>query len=107
MSKKLKHILAVLLLLVFVTPTTVKLLDRGFHHHYYFNFSAKQGEVLHVYHPTCPIPGFTFAFFSIQQGSPLKQEKIFCSQVYFPLPPEPFVLEINPSSYLRAPPAAV
>ncbi len=104
MSKRLKHILAVLLLLVFITPTAVKLLDNSFHHHFYFFLPVKQGDVFHDYHQTCPIPGFNLAFFSVQKQIQVTEEKTYCSQIFIKLPPEPFVPEINSSTLLRAPP---
>jgi len=104
MSKRLKHILAVLLLLVFIIPTAVKLLDSSFHHHFYFFLPVKQDDVFHNYHQTCPIPGFTLAFFSVQEQLHITEEKNYYSQIFIKLPPEPFVPEINSSTLLRAPP---
>ncbi len=104
MSKKLKHILTILLLLVFITPTVVKLLDSAFHHHYYFYFSGKQGDVVHEYHHTCPIPGFTLTFFSVQKQIHITHKDSYLSEIFIPLPPKPFPPETNPSVLLRAPP---
>jgi hypothetical protein len=106
MSKRLKHILAVLLLLVFITPTAVKLLDSSFHHHYYFFLPVKQGDVIHNFHQTCPIPGFTLAFFSVQKQIHVTGKKTFCNQIFIKLPEEPFVPDIKSSTLLRAPPVS-
>ena len=104
MSKKLKHLLAVLLLLVFVTPTTVKLLDESFHHHFYFSYSGKKSETLHEYHRTCPIPGFNLAFFSLQKQIHVIEKKEYCGDILLPLPIGHFSFELNLSTLLRAPP---
>ena len=104
MSKKLKHILAVLLLLVFITPTTVKLLDEAFHHHFYFFYSEKKSEILHEYHRTCPIPGFNLALFSLQKQIHIVEKKEYCSDILLALPLGHFSFELNLSTLLRAPP---
>ena len=104
MSKKIRHILAVSLLLVFVTPTTVKLLDEAFHHHVYFPLNGKSDEVVHVYHSTCPIPGFTLSFYTAQNPVHVIEKQIYLGEVVVIFPKEHFSSELNSSALLRAPP---
>jgi hypothetical protein len=104
MSKKLRNILAVSLLLVFITPTTVKLLDEAFHHHVYFHSKVKNSDVLHSFHRTCPIPGFTLSFYTIQKQTYKKEKRIFYAKVFVTFIPELFSSELNYSTLLRAPP---
>jgi len=104
MSKKLRNFLAVLLLLVFITPTAVKLLDEAFHHHVFFYFNEKSGDVLHTYHRTCPIPGFTLSFYTLQKTIHVKEKQQYCDKVLIIFPKEHFSSELNTSVSLRAPP---
>ena len=103
MSKKLRNILAVSLLLVFITPTTVKLLDETFHHHIFFHSKVKS-DVWHTFHRTCPIPGFTFSFYTVQNKTFKKEKRIFYAKVFIDFIPELFSNELNYTTLLRAPP---
>ncbi len=104
MSKKLRHILAVSLLLVFITPTAVKLLDDAFHHHIYFHSKVKNSDVWHTFHKTCPIPGFTLSFFTAQRQIHEKEKRTYCAKVFIRFVPGLFSNELNYSTLLRAPP---
>jgi hypothetical protein len=104
MSKKLKYILAVSLLWVFLLPTTVKLLDSSFHHHVVFHSRFKADQVWHTYHHTCPIPGFTLSFYTFQHHLQQEEKRRFCSKIVIALPPEHFRTTVNSSVLLRAPP---
>jgi len=104
MSKRLRHILSVLLLLVFITPTAVKLLDNTFHHHVFFSSRVKKGTVLHQYHRTCPIPGFTLSFYTVQKQTHQKSKQKFFAKVLIYFPHRLFSSELNYSTLLRAPP---
>ncbi len=104
MSKKLRNILAISLLLVFITPTTVKLLDETFHHHVFFHSKVKNSDVWHTFHRTCPIPGFTLSFYTIQKQIHKKEKRTFYTKAFINFIPELFSTELNYSSLLRAPP---
>jgi len=59
MIKKLKNIISLLLLLVFLLPTIVKLE----HHHDHFIYKAKNEKHFHEFHEKCSICNFEFASF--------------------------------------------
>jgi hypothetical protein len=67
MTKKLKHIISISLVFVFLTPMTVKLLDSRFHHHYHFICTAKNEHHFHEYHDKCSIPGFEFFLYTLNK----------------------------------------
>src|ERR1035437_4391516 len=60
MVRKLKYIISLLLLLVFLLPTIVKL---GHQHHEHFVCNAGSGKHFHEYHEKCSICNFEFASF--------------------------------------------
>jgi len=106
MSKKIRQLFAFSLLLVFLTPTAVKLLDDAFHHHLYYAKQHGESSEWVTYHRTCPIPGFTLSIFSLE-----KQDRVIEKPKYgtrlFPFPPQQFsIFELNVSTLLRAPPAS-
>lgn len=104
MSKRLRHILAISLLLVFITPTTVKLLDEVFHHHVFFHSKEKNSNVWHSFYRTCPIPGFTLSFYTIKKQIHKKEKRTFYAKVFINFIPESFSTELDYSTLLRAPP---
>ncbi|UBM61066.1 hypothetical protein LA303_06450 [Candidatus Sulfidibacterium hydrothermale] len=104
MSKKIRHIVAVSLLLVFLTPTTVKLLDEAFHHHFSFHTKVKTDSVFHTYHHTCPIPGFTLSFYTVQKQFRQKEKRSYCKRFYLHFISSFFSSGLNYSTLLRAPP---
>ena len=104
MTKKLKNIISITLVFIFLIPMTIKLLDGAFHHHEHFHCTAKTEKHFHKYHEKCPIPGFELSFFSVEKFFQTLQKHDFCveqSDIYN------FTPCCNYSEYsflLRAPP---
>jgi len=72
MVRKLKYIISLLLLLVFLLPTIVKL---GHQHHEHFICNAGSGKHFHEFHEKCSICNFEFAsFLSDVQNIDLQKE---------------------------------
>jgi|GEM_PF-737102 hypothetical protein len=67
MTKKLKKIISLTLVFIFMTPMTIKLLDGLFHHHYHFHCNAKNEKYFHEYHKKCPILNFELSLFSVEK----------------------------------------
>ncbi len=102
MSKKLRHILAISLLLAFITPTAVKLLDKAFHHHVYFHSKVKNSDVWHTFHRTCPMPGFTLSFYTTQKKIHVKEKRTYFAKVFISFVPRLFSNELNYSLLLSS-----
>ncbi len=60
MKGRLKNIISLSLLLIFIFPASVKLV----HHHELFVCKAKGEQHLHVFHKKCNICSFEFSVFS-------------------------------------------
>ncbi len=103
MSKKIRHLIAFLLLWVFFTPVAGKLLDETFHHHYFFHTRVK-GQVVHLYHRACPIPGFTLSFFTAQKPIHPREKQAHFTRVYPGYRPARFSSLLDYATLLRAPP---
>ncbi len=67
MTKKLKKIIALTLVFIFMTPMTIKLLDGLFHHHDHFHCTAKNEKHFHEHHKKCPILNFELSIFSVEK----------------------------------------
>lgn len=63
MTKKLKNIISLILVFIFLTPMTIKLVDGFLHHHEHFICTAKNEKHFHKYHEECPILNFELSFF--------------------------------------------
>ena len=88
MTKKLKHIISILLVLVLLTPIAVRLLDGQFHHHDHFICTAKNERHFHDYHFKCPISDFEFSLYSLNKIILVTQkvfsfEKLFTNYISF------------------------
>ncbi len=104
MSKKIRQFFAVLLLLVFITPTAVKLLDDAFHHHLFYAKQSAAKNVWHSYHRTCPIPGFTLSVFSVEQPTGAVEKPKHYTLLYILFTRQFFSSVLDASTLLRAPP---
>jgi hypothetical protein len=82
MTKKLKHIISILLVLVFLTPMAVKVLDSEYHHHDHFICTAKNEHHFHDYHFKCPIPGFEFSLYSLNKIILVTQKTFYFEKVF-------------------------
>ncbi len=104
MTKKLKNIISLTLVFIFMTPMTINLLDGLFHHHDHFICYAKNGKHFHEHDEKCPIPSFELSLFSADKQIQTTQKHYFCvkqNDIYN------FVFCCNNSKYsflLRAPP---
>jgi hypothetical protein len=67
MTKKLKHIISITLVFIFLTPMTVKLLDTQYHDHDHFVCTAKNELHFHEHHYKCPILAYEFSLYSINK----------------------------------------
>lgn len=68
MIKKLKYIVSISLVFIFMMPMFVKLFDSHFHHHEHFVCSAEKESHFHEHYEKCPIPNFEFSFFSLEKN---------------------------------------
>ena len=78
MTKKLKHIISILLVFIFLTPMTVKLFDGLFHHHDHIICTAKNEKHFHEHHEKCPIPSFELSLFSVEKHIQNTQRHNYC-----------------------------
>jgi hypothetical protein len=76
MAIKLKHIISTSLMVIFMIPLTVKLLDSKFHHHDHDIFSSKNENHFQGFQKKCAILGFEFSLYSLSKII-LKTQKIF------------------------------
>ena len=104
MTKKLKNIISITLVFIFLAPMTIKLLDGLFHHHDHFHCTAKNEKHFHKYHDKCPIPSFEFFFFLVKKHIQTTQKHFYRVELNDNYN---FVYCCNNSKYsflLRAPP---
>lgn len=104
MTKKLQNTISLTLVLIFLTPMTIKLLDGLFHHHEHFHCTVKNEKHFYKYHEKCPIPGFELSFFSKEERLQTTQKNDFCSEINYIYK---FIYCCTSSKYsflLRAPP---
>ena len=74
MTKKLKNIISLTLVFIFITPMSIKLLDGLFHDHDHFHCTAKNEKHFHEHHEKCPIPSFELSFFSVEKYTQTPQK---------------------------------
>jgi len=77
MRTKLKNIILLTLVFVFMTPMTIKLLDGLFHHHYHFHCTATNEKHFHEHHEKCPIPSFELSLFSVEKHIQTTQKQYY------------------------------
>ncbi len=104
MTKTLRNIVSISLVLIFIIPITTKFLDGLFHHHGHFFCTAKHEQHFHAFHEKCPVPNFELALYSLEKQFKVRQKVQPGDELiinYF------FVYSYNHSKYsflLRAPP---
>jgi len=81
MVQNKKNIIPVLLIVVFLLPTTIKLIDGFFHHHDHFICTAKNEKHFHKHHEKCPIPSFEFSLFSKEEPKQVKYKQPFGTEI--------------------------
>ena len=104
MTKKLKNIISITLVFIFLTPMTIKLVDGLFHHHDHFHCTAKNEKHFHEHHEKCPIPSFKLSIFSVEKHIQTTQKHFYRVELNDNYN---FVYCCNNSKYsflLRAPP---
>lgn len=67
MINKLKKIISLTLVFIFMTPMTIKLFDGLFHHHDHFHCTAENDKCFHEHHKKCPILNFELSLFSVEK----------------------------------------
>ena len=63
MKQKIKHIISIALLVIFLIPITIKGIDFAFHHHEITNCNAKSEKHFHLHKDECFIATFTLSTF--------------------------------------------
>lgn len=104
MTKKLKNIVLILMVLIFITPTTVKLFDGLFHHHDPMILSVKDENHFQEHHKTCPIPNFELSFYSTQKLLSENQKVFYAVDFLINYVPDYYLNNSKYSFLLRAPP---
>lgn len=105
MSKKLKNIISVYLVIIFLSPTIVKLFDSSFHHHNHFVCNAKTERHFHKYHEICPIPSFDLPSFSLIKSKFETQNTFLIHEILISFISDFCLCNSNYSYLLRAPPS--
>ncbi len=78
--KKFTNVIVLTLVIVFMVPVTVKLLDTFFHKHNYFHCSTTNDTHFHKYHKECPISSYKLSFFSIKKYIPTIQKYVYLKE---------------------------
>ncbi|NQU85803.1 MAG: hypothetical protein HQ541_08590 [Mariniphaga sp.] len=104
MTKKLKHIISISLVFIFLMPMTIKLLDSQFHHHSHFICTAKNEKHFHEHHEKCPILSFELSFFSTEKHIQTTQKHYLSVEYNANYSFEYCCNNSNYSFLLRAPP---
>ncbi len=104
MNRKVKYLLTIIMALIIMAPFSVKLVDLTFHHHYYFNITKGQDNILHIYHQPCPIPSMQLPFYTQAKSIHTTIKINFIEYFLLFNNRKYFSNEIDFSSLLRAPP---
>jgi len=104
MTKKLKHNISISLVIIFLMPMTVKLLDSQFHHHDHFICTAKHELHFHEHHNKCPVPGFEFSFYLLNKIVPETNKTYYYDRILIKCLSGNFNSKLKYSFLLRAPP---
>ena len=107
MIKYCKHIISILLVLIFLTPITVMLIDSQFHHHDNFICTAKTEHHFHTYHDICPIPDFEFSLYSLNKIIFETQKVIYDDNLFTNYVSNNRYSNLKYSFALRAPPLSI
>jgi hypothetical protein len=104
MTKKRKHIIAISLVIIFLSPMTIKLLDGLFHHHDHFICTAIHELHFHEHHHKCPVPGFELSFYSLNNLKPQTDKTFYCDRIFISYISGYYNSKLKYSFLLRAPP---
>jgi hypothetical protein len=92
------------MLVIFLSPTTIKLLDSAIHHHDNFVWEAKQGQHFHTYHEKCPILSYESSLFSFFKLLATTYETASVRQIFSNYKSNFYCNSLKYSFLLRAPP---
>ncbi len=104
MTKKIKNIIPIILVIIFLSSMTIKLVDELFHHHVKFICTAKNEKHFHEKHEKCAIQNFELSVFSTGKEIQTVQNHFYNIQL---VEKYVFIYCCNKSKYsffLRAPP---
>ena len=104
MTKKLKDIISILLVFIFLMPMTIKLIDGLFHHHDHFICTAKHEHHFHEHHDKCSIPDFEFSLYSLNKIILETQKTFYCDRLTINYTSNYCCSKLKYSFLLRAPP---
>jgi hypothetical protein len=100
MKVRFNNILALLMVLAFLSPSIVKLE----HHHDHFVCKAKNEKHFHNHHEKCYVCSFEFSFFSLNNKAPIASKSIFLGDFVSHYKQSFFSDNSKYSFLLRAPP---
>ncbi len=104
MTTKLKHIISILLVSIFLTPIAVMFLDGSFHNHDNFICTTKTEHHFHKYHNKCPILGFEFSLYSLNKIILETQKAFYYDKLFTNYISNNYCSNLKYSFSLRAPP---
>ena len=104
MSKKIKYIVSISLVLILLTPMTIKLLDSTLHYHNHFVCTAKNVKHLHKYHKICPIQGFELSLYTLNKVIHESQKTYYHNKLFINYISPYYNSNSKYSFSLRAPP---
>jgi len=104
MTKKLKNIISITLVFIFLAPITIKLLDGFFHHHDHFRCTAINEKHFHEHHKKCLILSYEFTFFSIEKHKQTTQKHCYSKELNYNYNFVYYCYNSKYSFLLRAPP---
>jgi hypothetical protein len=78
MVRKIRNTISVSLVIIFLMPMSIKLLDGLFHHHVHLICTAKDERHLHEHHEKCPIPGYEFSLYTLNKILIETQKAFYC-----------------------------
>ncbi len=82
MYNKLKNIISIALLVILLSPMSIKLIDSEFHHHDHFVCTAKNVKHFHQHHEICQIPGYVLSLFSLKKGIKLTEKTTYIHKLF-------------------------
>lgn len=105
MIKRLKHIVSLSMVIIFLTPLITELFDVFFHHHERYASSAQEINHVRTYHKKCPIPDFQLSIFSLQTNIAVKEKVEYFDDLIVNFRSDYYLETSDYSVLLRAPPA--
>lgn len=104
LSRRMRNLMAVILLVIFFSPVPVKLADVIVHHHYTSHYTKEKEAGYNQFNTLCPIPGFKFHSFAFQPSIPELLGSLFFHKVEVFRTRKPYLSRFVLSFSLRGPP---